>query len=125
MDYHSSLYGAGWFQSGLDWNPDGCKTGLDRSQSVRTALKRAEGFKSVLNIYINTMPAHTQCSAPHKKAGEEEEVQSQISRTDMQAGHYSSLLAVPMSDDCHSWESSKELLTAPKTATMQYKVFYS
>ena len=41
VDYHSSLYGAGWFQSGLDWNPDGCKTGLDRSQSVRTALKRA------------------------------------------------------------------------------------
>ena len=23
------------------WNPDGCKTGLDHSQSVRTALKRA------------------------------------------------------------------------------------
>ena len=34
------------------WNPESCKTGLDHSQSVWMALKRAEGFKSVLNIYI-------------------------------------------------------------------------
>ena len=46
-------------------------------------------------------------------------MKSQILGTDIQAGHYSSLLG-SYSDDCHSWESSKELLTAPKTATMQY-----
>ena len=47
-------------------------------------------------------------------------MKSQISGTDMQAGHYRS----PMSDDYHSWESSKKLLTAPKTATMQYNTLH-
>ena len=39
---------------------------------------------------VNTMHAHTQCSAPQKRQEEEEVQDHEIS--DMQAGHYISLL---------------------------------